>query len=203
MISPAFLKRLEIALTLDLPYPERPPKLSGTAASVLILFGYQTGDSPENPRILVTRRTDQMVNHKGQMAFPGGSRDDDETERETALRETEEEVGIPREKIQIVGALPTLWTITDFWITPVVGVLTSQIEETPIRSNKAEIAETLWVPLSILKDPATYRKEWVERGPIRFPVHAYYVDSAQGQSRIWGATGAMIQNLLARLDLIK
>ena len=132
------------------------------------------------------------------MAFPGGMREVGESETEAALRETEEEVGIPRDRIQIIGQLPGLWTITDFWVTPLVGVLSSAITETPIQFNPSEIAETLWVPLSTLQHTQTYRKEWVERGPVRFPVHAYYVQ----QHRIWGATGAMIQNLLVRLEQI-
>lgn len=193
MLSHRFKTRLEKALALDLPYPERPPLTTGTPASVLLLLGFEK-DS-EEAAVLITRRTDQVEKHKGQMAFPGGMREEGEDEREAALRETEEEVGIARDRIEILGQLPGLWTVTDFWVTPVVGFLTEPISTTLLRVNPQEIDETLWVPLKTLQDPKTYRKEWIERGAIRFPIHVYYV----GEHRIWGATGSMLHNFLERL----
>jgi 8-oxo-dGTP pyrophosphatase MutT (NUDIX family) len=164
------------------------------------LFGQQSGDPSEDPRLLVTRRTEHLEKHKGQMAFPGGAQEEGESVVDAALRETEEEVGISRDRIRVLGQLPELWTVTDFWITPVVGVLLSPVDETPILSSIHEIAETFWVPLSKLRDTETYRKEWVDYKAVRYPVHAYYVESSQGMNRIWGATGAMIQNLLERFE---
>jgi 8-oxo-dGTP pyrophosphatase MutT (NUDIX family) len=193
MLSSDFLKRLEAACALDVPYTERLPRAGGTPAAVLMLLGVEK--DVEDPSILITRRTDTVETHKGQMAFPGGMGERGETDIETALRETEEEVGIPREKIKIMGRLPEFVTVTDFTVTPIVGVLESPVADTPLRFSPDEIAEALWVPLSTLKSADCYRREWVEYGGARFPIHAYYV----GRHRIWGATGSMIQNFLVRL----
>lgn len=195
-----FRRKLDLALRLDFPYPERPSEAfklggepRGIPASVLLLIG----DVQSEPSLLVTRRTDQVELHKGQMAFPGGMIEPGESEIEAALRETEEEVGIPRNQIEVVGELPQLWTITGFRVTPVLALLRAPIAQVSIVMNPAEIAETLWVPLRTLQSAEVYKQEWIERDSIRFPIHSYYV----GPHRIWGATGAMIQNLLARLTL--
>lgn len=197
MTSLVFRQRLEAALKLELPYADRPPSLPGTPASVLVLVG---SDAPhDDPAILITRRTEHVETHKGQMAFPGGMREPGESDTDAALRETEEEVGIPRENVQVLGQLPQLWTITGFSVTPIVGILTTPISKTPIVMNEAEIAETLWVSLRTLGSPETYRQEWIEHGAVRHPIHAYYVGQDHSL-RIWGATGTMIHGFLARLE---
>jgi 8-oxo-dGTP pyrophosphatase MutT (NUDIX family) len=195
-MTSSFVDRLEAACKLDLPYTERLYRADGTPASVLVLWGVEQSD--ENPSVLITRRTDTVEKHKGQMAFPGGMREPGESEIEAALRETEEEVGISRDRIRIVGRLPEFATITGFTVTPIVAWLTSPVSEVPLRFSDAEIAETLWVPFSQLSSDETYKREWVEHDSVRYPIHAYYV----GPHRIWGATGSMLQNLLARLQKI-
>jgi 8-oxo-dGTP pyrophosphatase MutT (NUDIX family) len=195
-IRKRFESALIKALECDLPYRERPPFDSGTPASVLILIGF---DGEDQPALLITQRTEQVETHKGQMAFPGGMNEPGETDVEAALRETEEEVGIPRSRVRVLGKLPKLWTVTDFQVTPVVGILQGVIADTVIRTSTQEIAETVWVPLKTLHNPETYRQEWIERGEVRFPIHCYYI----GPYRIWGATGSMIENLLTRLIRIE
>lgn len=196
-----FELKLGDALRLELPYSERPPVLNGTPAAVLILFGC----SPDaEVSMLMTRRTEKVVTHKGQMAFPGGHSEPDEAGSEaglqrTALRETEEEVGIPAESIRVHGRLPGLWTPTGFWITPIVGTLSVPVSETPLRPDPHEIAEAFWIPLSRLRDPGTYRRELMRVGSVSYPIHVYQV----GGDRIWGATGAMIKNLLDRLERVR
>lgn len=203
-------RKLRAALELELPYQDRPawpgrgassrPELA--QAAVLALFGITGRRDPSNPSgvfLLLTRRTETVESHKGQMAFPGGRCEPEELLEgrfeETALRETHEEVGIEARDIRVIGALPGLDTATGFWVRPFVGLLRLPIEEITPRLNAGEIAELVWVPWSILTHPATYRREVFERGSVRFMTHVYQV----GENRIWGATGAMIKNLLDRL----
>lgn len=193
-----FLDKLLSALQSDVPYPERVPVKQGIPAAVLMLFGK---NSDGEISLLVTKRTETVQTHKGHMAFPGGHSEPYEIEQPesavlTALRETEEEVGVPRNRIKILGQLPGLWTITGFWITPVIGWLTSPIRDVEIALDSHEIAEVIWVPLSVLRDEQVYRKEFMRVGDINFPIHVFQV----GEYRIWGATGVMIKNLLDRFE---
>lgn len=191
-----FEARLRAALQLELPYPERPPTRDGTPAAVLALFAEYQGEIA----VLMTRRTEKVETHKGQMAFPGGHCEPDELcgpegQRLTALRETEEEVGIPRARVRVVGELPGIWTVTGYWVTPVAGVLEVPAESLRLANDPHEIAEAFWIPLRILAAPETYRREFLTIGAVNYPIHVYQV----GEHRIWGATGSMIKNLLDRL----
>ena len=185
--------RLGRALELDLPYSRPMPKL-GREAAVAAVFGLPR-DPSSGPSLLVTLRSEGMAQHQGQPAFPGGRRDpEDEDLVATALRESEEEVGLPRSKLRAVGMLPVLNTfVTGYLITPVVAVLRESIEEVPLQLSGAEIARACWIPLEQLLDPAIYRAEPLAGGLFR--TDAFYVDDL----RIWGATGAMLRNLLDRL----
>ncbi len=200
-LSVAALRRiLGEALSLELPYPERPPRPGGKPAAVLALFGEHEGE----PALLLTRRTETVDTHKGQMAFPGGKAEPHEIGMgdgavRTALRETDEEVGIPASRIEVVGELPGLWTVTGFWVTPVVGFLRGPAHEVEIRVQAMEIAETLWIPLARLLAPGTYARELMKVGAVNYPIHVFQVD----QYRIWGATGAMIKNLLDRIERVR
>jgi 8-oxo-dGTP pyrophosphatase MutT (NUDIX family) len=134
------------------------------------------------------------------MAFPGGVHEvlasgAHEDAVSAALRETHEEVGVPPAAVSVLGHLPTLVTPTGFEIHPVVGMLKSPIRDVPLKPNQDEIAEVLWIPLSTLLKAETYSVEQFEAGPIRYTNHVFQV----GPHRIWGATGAMIRNLLDRL----
>lgn len=92
MANKDFQTQLKAALQLDLPYPERMPLVQGIPAAVLALFGSKNGEEPE---LLMTQRTETVEKHKGQMAFPGGMAEPGEDHVQTALRETEEELGHP------------------------------------------------------------------------------------------------------------
>jgi 8-oxo-dGTP pyrophosphatase MutT (NUDIX family) len=200
-------EKLLKALQLELGYFDRPtPEMAATAAwnsterkktstpaAVLVLLGQRLGS--RDFELLVTRRTETVETHKGQMAFPGGMADEGETSAQTALRETFEEVGIDSSLVEVLGELPGLWTPTGFWITPMVGLLTCAVEDAPLSYSHAEIAEALWIPLSVLLDPNTYGQELLERAGIRYVTHVFTVPP----HRIWGATGAIIKNLLDRL----
>jgi 8-oxo-dGTP pyrophosphatase MutT (NUDIX family) len=187
------IARLRDALARELPYAERPPSPQGRRAAVLALFGE---DEAGGYSLLFTRRTETLETHKGQISFPGGSRDEtDPDDAFTALRETHEEVGIPPAQVEVLGALPALWTVTGFWVTPFVGLLRAPIADLRLEPNPHEIAEVFWAPLARLEDPATYEHEYRQFGAIRYPTHVFTIAG----HRIWGATGAMVKNLLDRL----
>ncbi|MFL5813676.1 MAG: NUDIX hydrolase [Bdellovibrionia bacterium] len=200
-----FEARLKQALSLDLPYSERLLREPENTAAVLAVFARRAQAEEGNPTglsLLVTRRTDTLQSHQGQMAFPGGRAEPEELAQDnlalTALRETEEEVGLSRHLVRVVGALPELITVTNYKVTPFVGILEAPLEEVVLIPAPDEVAEAIWVPWSVLTHASTYQKEMIRRGDIQFPTHVYTVDGR----RIWGATGAMIKNLLDRFEQI-
>jgi 8-oxo-dGTP pyrophosphatase MutT (NUDIX family) len=152
--------------------------------------------------VLLTKRTDTLSAHAGQVAFPGGRVDaNDADSRATALRETWEEVGIPAHKIHAIGYLERFATISNFSITPVVAILDNDIAPTPQQSEVAAIFE---VPLSVFQDSARRHVESrVYRGKVRSAT--YFVHEARTDAgvvelhRIWGATAAMLVNFVDRL----
>jgi len=142
--------------------------------------------------VLLTQRTHTVDSHKGQVAFPGGRVDPEDTSRvATALREAEEEIGLPRERVTVIGQLDELLTVTQYRITPVVGVFTWPWS---FRLSEAELSAVFGVPLRWLADPANLHVEQREppvAGP-RLPVYYFYY----GEYTIWGATARMLLNLL-------
>ena len=147
----------------------------------------------DEPTLLLTQRTDRVETHKGQVAFPGGMVDDDDRDRiHTALRELEEELGIPASAVEICGRLDDLATPTGFVITPVVGLLRGLPE---INRNEEEVDEVFQVPLSFFADPAHGEREFRHVGSERREIWIYTYNSRT----IWGATAAVIRNLLAVL----
>lgn len=149
----------------------------------------------DEPQLLFIKRTDKVVLHKGEIGFPGGSLEpDDPTPLAAALREAYEELGILPEAVTPLGALPAVSTVvSSMLIYPFVGRLASPPELIP---DPFEVAETIEVPLNILRDPATYHEEdWVIRGVER-RIFVYRYDA----HAIWGATGRIVQHLLRRLE---
>jgi 8-oxo-dGTP pyrophosphatase MutT (NUDIX family) len=144
----------------------------------------------EVPELLFTRRTDDVETHKGQVSFPGGvSDDEDRGPVDTALRETEEELGIPRSLVDVVGCLPELKTPTGFCIIPVVGLLTAV---PPLAPNPAEVAEVFRAPLG------HFAGGWSEQRVIDGVARQVWFYDFQG-TVIWGATAAMARMLLERI----
>ena len=193
-------QRVQTALQLQMPYGDRPERhlseerrAKAIPAAVLILIGMEG----ETPSILYTKRTETVETHKGQIAFPGGHCEEDEmaAPEHAALRETEEEVGVPQNIIQVVGKLPELWTVTGYLIHPIVGFLKVPPREIQIRINQDEISEACWIPIQTLTQEGTYRSETIQVGSVHYPIHVYQV----GDMRIWGATGSMTKNFLDRL----
>lgn len=139
--------------------------------------------------VLLTRRTEHLHDHAGQISFPGGRIEPEDADAPAAaLRETEEEVGLPSQYVEVVGRLDTYVTRTGFEVAPLVGLVTPPFSLTP---DEFEVAEVFEVPLGFLLDPANRRIDSrVYRGKRRhfyaFPYRDYY---------IWGATAGMLVNL--------
>jgi len=148
---------------------------------------------PDGATVLLTRRPDHMRDHAGQVAFPGGRVEcADAGPLDAALREAEEEIGLPRALVEVVGALDAYETRTGFLITPAVGVLAPGF--TP-RPDPAEVAAVFEIPLALVLDPSNHQRhsrEW--RGTLRH----FYVLPWVSHS-IWGATAGMLVQLYRRL----
>ncbi len=142
--------------------------------------------------ILLTRRTETVAEHRGQIAFPGGMRDPgDDSLLDTALRETEEEVGIPRSKLEVIGSLPPVYIwASNFVATPHIALARESLRPVP---NPEEVEEVFEVPLSHLADPATIGEEERTMRGVRVIVPFYRF----GERKIWGATARMLAMLMA------
>ncbi len=145
-----------------------------------------------DPGVILTQRTDTMSRHPGQIAFPGGRIDPGEDVVTAALREAEEEIALPRDRVRVIGEADSYRTVTGFQVTPVIGVIPPDLVFTP---SEAEVASVFEVPLSFLLDTANHVEATLEwQGHDR-----HYYEIMWNERRIWGATAAMIVNLARRL----
>lgn len=148
-------------------------------------------------QLLLTRRTDHLRDHAGQISFPGGRVEPEDGSAEaTALRETEEEIGLARSYIDIIGRLPIYTTVTAFQVTPIVALVRPGFSLT---LDAFEVAEAFEVPLQFLMTPAQHRRHRFDYqgGERQFLSMPWEQAQAQGVSRehfIWGATAAMLRN---------
>jgi 8-oxo-dGTP pyrophosphatase MutT (NUDIX family) len=145
-------------------------------------------------RVILTRRADHLNAHAGQVAFPGGKRDpSDRTLADAALREAEEEIGLPRAMVRMLGEIDGHETGTGFAITPFVGLVDASFEARP---DPGEVAEVFEPPLSFLMDPANRKRETREwQGVARH----FYAIPWEGRY-IWGATARMLVGLAQRME---
>jgi len=175
----------------DLNPDMHPPQRLREAAVLVPLI-----DRTENPTVLLTVRTAHLTAHAGQISFPGGRiEDDDAGPMSAALRETEEEVGIKRDQVDIVGRLNTYITRTGFRIQPYVGVLKPPLVLTP---DPFEVAETFEVPLSFILS-----REMPQRHTRSFQGRdRYFYVFAYRDRYIWGATAGMLQNFRQLLGVV-
>ena len=170
--------------------PDRAP----TPASVLVPLVMRSNGL----HVMLTQRTDHLHDHPGQISFPGGRAEShDVDEVATALRETEEEVGLLRQHIEVIGCLPVYTTITGYVVTPVVALVQPHFT---LALDSFEVAEAFEVPLPFLMTPAHHRRHAFEmRGQQRqFLSMPWQGPGPDGQGRtyfIWGATAAMLRNL--------
>ena len=150
---------------------------------------------PEGLAVLLTRRTDHLNDHAGQVSFPGGRTDPEDVDAiATALREAREEVGLWPDEIEVIGVLPTYTTVTAYEVTPVVGLLDPPRE---LALDAFEVAEVFEVPLAFLMDPANHRRHAVEFQGIarQFLSMPWGADASGEPYFVWGATAAMLRNL--------
>lgn len=146
------------------------------------------------PRMIFTVRTDHLSSHAGQVAFPGGSADPADADAlTTALRESEEEIGLAPALVTPMGYLDCFETISGFCITPVVARIATSAQFQPAPDEVAEVFE---VPLAFFLEPSNLKRYVMDyRGHPREMVEFNY----QGH-RIWGATAAILQHLLQRME---
>ena len=152
-------------------------------------------------RVLLTRRSEHLRAHAGQISFPGGRVEPEDGDAAvTALRETQEEVGLPQARVQVIGRMPTYTTVTSYVVTPVVGLVQAPFELSELVLDTFEVAEAFEVPLVFLMDPANHRRHVVDfdglqRHFLSMPWHGTAADGSQREYFIWGATAAMLRNL--------
>lgn len=168
--------------------PERGP--AQRPASVLVPLFIQGGE----PYLVLTKRTDHLTQHPGQISFPGGGRDPvDADASATALRESEEEIGLDRRQVDLLGPLDQLDTITGFRISPFVGAIPAGY---PFKAAAEEVAEILQLPLRGFLAPGALTIE--EREFLGAPrrIYGYTV----GGSLVWGATGRIVHHFLSLIQ---
>jgi 8-oxo-dGTP pyrophosphatase MutT (NUDIX family) len=145
------------------------------------------------PTVVFTQRTSHLKHHSGQISFPGGRAEpEDPTPEFTALREAEEELGLARERVELVARLPDYCTRTGFCVTPVVGLLAPPLDLAP---DRREVEEVFEVPLAFLLDPRNHERQTRE---FQGRQVGFYVIQYQDR-RIWGATAGMVLTLYRML----
>jgi 8-oxo-dGTP pyrophosphatase MutT (NUDIX family) len=148
------------------------------------------------PFLVFAKRTDRVGTHRGQISFPGGRVDPgDPGFLEAALRESEEEIGLPRTVVEPLGALDDTETVaTQFIITPFVGFVRAPVAWQP---DGHEIEKVIEVPLAALRDRANLRVEYRERGGV---MHEVLFWEVPGSETIWGATARILKQFLDLLE---
>jgi 8-oxo-dGTP pyrophosphatase MutT (NUDIX family) len=186
MVADEWLERTRQALADYI--PQRLEDSDATPAAILILVYSRDGEA----HVLFTERTHQVEHHKGQISFPGGACDEgDDSLETTALRETAEEIGVRREDVDIVGQLNGMLTISNFRVTPFVGILNTN-SEYPFVINSHEVARVVQVPLPHLMDERNLELEVRQHKGKQVLVPAYTYEG----HRIWGATARMLRQFL-------
>ena len=199
-MAPDLLDRIRLALAepgeassdfdlnsnVDLP-PNRVLRPAGVLALITIRDG--------RLELLLTKRSSALKHHPGQIAFPGGKQDQGDADVvATALREANEEIGLPIEKAEILGSLPAHETVTSFSVTPVVALVRDRFD---IRPEPGEVDEVFSVPLAHVLNADNYvieGRQW--RGKMR-----YYYAVPYGPYYIWGATARMLRAWTERISL--
>ncbi len=162
-----------------------PPAPPLTPAAVLVPLI----DQPQGLTVLLTQRTAHLAAHAGQVSFPGGRTEEGDADAiAAALRETEEEVGLPADHVEVIGRLDTYITGTGFEITPIVGLVRVPY---PMAPDPFEVAEVFEVPLDFLIDPANRQ---IKSREFQGKLRSFFVLPYENRY-IWGATAAMLVNL--------
>ncbi len=178
----------ELSARLETPSPTRLPPTEARQAAVLVPLYVEAGQL----WTVLTKRSEHVPHHRSQIAFPGGARETGEDSWLTALRESEEELGIAPGKVLRMGFLDEAWTPSGFHIVPCVGAVPYPLELTP---NPDEIAETFNIPLLEFANPRLVEDRQVVINGRERMLRVYHV----GGRQIWGLTARILHNLMARL----
>jgi 8-oxo-dGTP pyrophosphatase MutT (NUDIX family) len=174
-------------------WPPEPPRTPSSQIQAAVLVPLFTPEGSSGPHVVLTRRRADLRRHAGEISFPGGRRDaEDESLAHTALREAEEEIGLPREHVRLLGELPQVSTFaTGYVIHPFVSSIPAGLEWRP---SAREVDAVLELPAAALRAGRTRTR--IERRGISFETDAYIV----GEHLIWGATARILELLLERLS---
>lgn len=180
----------ELELPFGLNRLVTPQRLAGFKRAAVLVPLMQRGDEM---RVLFTRRADHLRAHSGQISFPGGRFEPQDGHLiTTALRETEEEIALPRHHVEVIGHLEDYPTLTRYLITPVVGLVRDPPEFCP---DGNEVAEVFEIPLPHLLRPEAFQRRIITREGLRVP----FYEIAYEDRVVWGATAGMLWNLCNRL----
>lgn len=149
-------------------------------------------ENGDDARVIFTQRTSSLRKHSGQIAFPGGKLDAGETPEHAALREAEEEIGLARHFVDVIGHLPSIPVLSGFCITPVLATVRTGFELSP---NPDEVESVFDVPLSFLMTPENH---FQDSALFRNRQRNYYVMPYQDW-RIWGITAGIVRSVYERL----
>jgi len=170
------------------PSGNKPFRPSKTAAVLVPLLDLEV------PEVVLTRRADHLPQHPGQVSFPGGAAEENDTSAvQTALREAYEEIGLPPDTVQPIGFLDRMDTISDYRVLPVVAMVTPPVNWVP---DEREVAEVFTVPLSIVLDAERYETRIFKQHGREYPI---FTLNWQGY-KIWGITAAVLMNLISRMQ---
>lgn len=171
------------------PHAAPPPGQALRPAAVLVPVWLR----PDGARLILTKRASHLKHHPGQIAFPGGKVDADDTGPEgAALREAWEEIGLPPSQVEVLGRLPSHETVTNYCMTPILGIVRDDFIPVP---EAGEVEEAFSVPLSHVLDPNKY----VIEGRVWKGQPRRYYAVPYGPYYIWGATARILRSLAERV----
>ena len=203
--------KVEQALRLDLPYFSNPQTIRAIdeyvknnphrpASVLLCLTCPEKEEKLEDLKLLFTVRTDEMPTHAGQISFPGGKKASHETVCDCALRETFEEVGIEKNKLEVLGPMPEFPSlISKFFITPFVSYFQEPLLDETFNFNRDEVQEVFLVKIGDLIGDNVFKVSDKEYKGMPYPLYEFFYEDY----RIWGITAHLTANFLNRLGLIK
>lgn len=169
-----------------MPLPESAEKLKSASVLVPVI-------DEKELLILFTQRTDHLQHHAGQISFPGGAREvDDRDLAETALRETQEEIGLARETITLLGSLTPVISVSGFLVTPFVGLVKPPLK---LILNPQEVAAIFTAPLNFVLDPNNHKQELYRWNNADRPVDVIQYE----EHRIWGLTARILVEMTKKI----
>jgi 8-oxo-dGTP pyrophosphatase MutT (NUDIX family) len=198
-LTPAAVRRRFLQPGAWTPELRSDPRLTAQASEVWVPAAVLVPLIERDHRldVLLTHRARHLQAHAGQISFPGGRIEpSDRSAVDAALREAGEEIGLTTTQIEILGTLPNYRTVTQFEVTPVVGMVAQPIV---LKLEAAEVQDAFEVPLSFLMDPGNHQRRVIAaRGEQRFVYTMPYYDGVR-EHLIWGVTAALVRNLYAFL----